>query len=218
MSISAKYGQSKIICANAKVSDFTSDLSISAKFEHIYHVTGWRLIVVVQKQIVSKLHVFKFYYGDDKWAFYLTDEILESYTWQLYLSYAIKELMADSDMAKDVEIIVEVDNDVNDQIKEWAKQFGTLKDVSELSGKAISHHTSQQNFSSLAKQLPGVNEIINYPCDCFSYLELKPTGTLLAVIIHLNDEDKWARESVADWLDTLEIDLSFKTPEKENNE
>ncbi len=33
------------------------------------------------------------------------------------------------------------------------------------------------------------------------------------VIIHLNDNQKWTREAIADWLDTLDVDLLFK----ENN-
>lgn len=59
------------------------------------------------------------------------------------------------------------------------------------------------------------------PCpdrDCFMHLcadKHKPlcySGLmrLECVIIHLNDERGWTREAVADWLDTLEIDLSFK--------
>ena len=33
-------------------------------------------------------------------------------------------------------------------------------------------------------------------------------------IIHLNDEHKWTREAIADWLETLDYDLTFKTPEE----
>lgn len=33
------------------------------------------------------------------------------------------------------------------------------------------------------------------------------------VVIHLNDHHRWTREKIADWLDTLDVDLSFKTPE-----
>jgi hypothetical protein len=35
------------------------------------------------------------------------------------------------------------------------------------------------------------------------------------IIIHLNDEHKWSRERIADWLDTLPVDLSFKAEIKE---
>lgn len=33
------------------------------------------------------------------------------------------------------------------------------------------------------------------------------------VIIHLNDNHAWPREDIADWLDTLDVDLSFQQPE-----
>ncbi len=32
-------------------------------------------------------------------------------------------------------------------------------------------------------------------------------------IIHLNDDHRWTREQIADWLDTLDVDLRFQTPE-----
>lgn len=39
--------------------------------------------------------------------------------------------------------------------------------------------------------------------------------SLYHVVIHLNDEHHWHREQIADWLDGLDIDLSFKVPEEE---
>lgn len=38
-------------------------------------------------------------------------------------------------------------------------------------------------------------------------------GALEAVIIHLNDKTGWTRGQVADWLDTLDLDLSFPVPD-----
>jgi len=47
----------------------------------------------------------------------------------------------------------------------------------------------------------------------------EPSG-LKNVIIHLNDTHMWSRKDIADWLDTLDLDLEFKTSEsqKEVNE
>lgn len=39
-------------------------------------------------------------------------------------------------------------------------------------------------------------------------------GYLVDVIISLNDTLKWSREKIADWLETLDLDLRFKTPEE----
>lgn len=39
---------------------------------------------------------------------------------------------------------------------------------------------------------------------------------LQATIIHLNDAHRWTREEIADWLETLDHDLTFKTPEEVN--
>jgi hypothetical protein len=58
-------------------------------------------------------------------------------------------------------------------------------------------------------QLPGLNEIVKHP------VTSKKTQ-LKHAIISLNDSHRWSREKIADWLETLDIDLSFKT--EENNE
>lgn len=36
-------------------------------------------------------------------------------------------------------------------------------------------------------------------------------GKLSVIIIHLNDAHKWSREAIADWLESLDIDLSFRS-------
>lgn len=52
-------------------------------------------------------------------------------------------------------------------------------------------------------ELPGVREMVKHPVNGNTY-------TLETVIISLNDQHKWTREEIADWLDTLDIDLTFK--------
>lgn len=58
-------------------------------------------------------------------------------------------------------------------------------------------------------QLPGLDERVKNPVT-------KQQGLLRHVVIELNDRHKWTRERIADWLDTLDIDISFKI--KESNE
>lgn len=64
-----------------------------------------------------------------------------------------------------------------------------------------------KTFEEFAKQLPGVHKVANYPCDC---LRIGKQGKLIHIIIHLNDNHKWTRDRIADWLETLDIDLEFK--------
>jgi hypothetical protein len=45
----------------------------------------------------------------------------------------------------------------------------------------------------------------------------KPPRFLQDTIIHLNDLHKWSRERIAEWLETLDHDLTFKTPEEVKN-
>jgi hypothetical protein len=62
---------------------------------------------------------------------------------------------------------------------------------------------------SRVDELPGVKEIVKHPITSME-------STLESVIINLNDYHKWTREQIADWLETLDIDITFKT--KETNE
>jgi len=47
-----------------------------------------------------------------------------------------------------------------------------------------------------------------------------PSGylNLYRMIQHLNDEHQWTREKIADWLETLDVDLTFKMPDKETHD
>lgn len=52
-------------------------------------------------------------------------------------------------------------------------------------------------------ELPGIKETVKHPMSGMS-------DTIERIIINLNDVHKWTREEIADWLDTLDVDLSFK--------
>jgi len=40
-----------------------------------------------------------------------------------------------------------------------------------------------------------------------------PQSSLVAnLVIHLNDDHRWSRNRIADWLDGLDIDLTFQVP------
>lgn len=60
----------------------------------------------------------------------------------------------------------------------------------------------------LSKALPALQVEVLSPCDEHAW-----SSELEAVIIHLNDTHKWSREQIADWLDTLDLDLTFPVPE-----
>jgi hypothetical protein len=72
-------------------------------------------------------------------------------------------------------------------------------------------------LSRASNYLPGVNEQIKFPCGkhttCHDWN--KTTNTVKATIMKLNDHCKWTREQIADWLETLDIDMIFKTNTKE---
>lgn len=65
-----------------------------------------------------------------------------------------------------------------------------------------------ESGSILAQVMPATLSSVGYPCDCKTYME----NSVQRVIIHLNDHDKWTREQIADWLDTIDLDLRFPVP------
>lgn len=56
------------------------------------------------------------------------------------------------------------------------------------------------------------------PCPHEGCTEGVGSDTLYRLIQHLNDNHQWTRERIADWLDTLEVDLTFKLSDKESEE
>lgn len=60
------------------------------------------------------------------------------------------------------------------------------------------------------KELPALNELVKHPVT-------GQTVPLKSAIISLNDSSKWTREQIADWLETLDIDISFKVKTNEQD-
>jgi hypothetical protein len=67
------------------------------------------------------------------------------------------------------------------------------------------------NVEELSKQLPGVEQIAVHPV-------AKNVNSIRNIIINLNDVHKWTREQIADWLDSLDVDLTFKVKEGSNEQ
>jgi hypothetical protein len=71
----------------------------------------------------------------------------------------------------------------------------------------------------LEKLIPGFRKM-KEPCPVEECPDKSQTGLnalLHGTVMHLNDKHKWTREHIADWLDTLDHDLTFKTPEEVNS-
>lgn len=85
------------------------------------------------------------------------------------------------------------------------------------------------NSGTLMKSIcPALNEIVKLPCGCLDENHMPLKNRLEKVIIHLNDRDEhmgvkkeWSREEIADWLESLDVDLTLRDnstndTEKEN--
>lgn len=63
-------------------------------------------------------------------------------------------------------------------------------------------------FAEMSHSLPGVREKVNAPCDCHDLSGIQ--HTIRNIIMHLNDSHHWTRNAIADWLESLDVDLEFK--------
>jgi len=74
-------------------------------------------------------------------------------------------------------------------------------------------------LSDLIKFFPNIRETVSYcPAtepECMGD-DAPIIITLDTMIMHLNDFHKWAREDIADWLETLDIDLTIQEKEMED--
>lgn len=64
--------------------------------------------------------------------------------------------------------------------------------------------------SDLTWLLPGLRKWFSCPA-CPVHDSTFPPGELFGVVTHLNDLHRWSRERIADWLETLDVDLTFPT-------
>lgn len=67
--------------------------------------------------------------------------------------------------------------------------------------------------------LPDLNRPRKCPVQNCNGVYLDTSGRIfrkpiVLLIVHLNDYHRWTREQVADWLETLDIDLAFKVGER----
>lgn len=80
----------------------------------------------------------------------------------------------------------------------------------------------------LRELIPDINTGVRYPCSCAEVDDGEDTPSVWYVIQHLNDahnpkgfgisgppEDPWSRERIADWLESLDLNLNI-TPNKES--
>lgn len=71
-------------------------------------------------------------------------------------------------------------------------------------GSAVISGWSENNSKRPeVESLPGLDEIVVHPV-------FKNKDSLRRVVISLNDSHRWSREQIADWLETLDVDITFK--------
>lgn len=68
---------------------------------------------------------------------------------------------------------------------------------------ALTYTGKVETGEQLKYEMPGLEEKVRHPL-------LGNYTTVERCIVNLNDSFKWSREQIADWLETLDVDLTFK--------
>lgn len=84
----------------------------------------------------------------------------------------------------------------------------TKKHLAETAIVGLQPDTGSIVQRNLKKLFPALNEQAS--CPACAKLDDKTTGTIDKMIIHLNDVHTWTREAIADWLESLDVDLGMK--------
>jgi len=84
----------------------------------------------------------------------------------------------------------------------------TKKYLAETAPVGVHPDTGSIVQRNLKKLFPALNE--QATCPACAKLDDNTTGTIDKMIIHLNDVHTWTREAVADWLESLDVDLGMK--------
>jgi hypothetical protein len=85
---------------------------------------------------------------------------------------------------------------------EWKQDNDDNYFASPASKAAVSGQTVTRDLSAY---IPGVNAVVECPCETPSV----HNGQIISLVQHLNDSCGYTREQVADWLESLDIDLTF---------
>lgn len=96
-----------------------------------------------------------------------------------------------------------------EKLAKWQASEGMDNFDYSVFSKIKSVGTSSGGRDPGVDKLPGLKERVKHPA--YSNYNNNGYGDLESVIIHLNDVCKWTVNQIADWLDTLDIDLTIKS-------
>lgn len=127
---------------------------------------------------------------------YVSAGLLQSNSWKV----AGVDLIYSSDYMK---------FNIGGNIKAGDKHVPAENPCAEFPGGFVNH---AHELSVASKSLPGIMEEVKIPCSCYNGDEEgnEIKAPIRNIIMHLNDQHKWPREEIADWLETLDVDLTFK--------
>lgn len=75
-----------------------------------------------------------------------------------------------------------------------------------VTGSTLNGYSESPVVTALAELVPAIRtHVAECPDDCETM-----KAPLAWLVVHLNDQHRWTRESIADWLDSLDIDLTIQ--------
>ena len=96
-------------------------------------------------------------------------------------------------------IVVDMSGKVISGMPATPVDFPAPKSIPSVSGDTI--------VNGLASVIPGLKDAIAHDCPVDGCIS--PNLPVVNAVMHLNDRHMWSRDQIADWLETLDADLSF---------
>ena len=180
-----------------ELTDTKEKSGVSYEVDEI-ELNSWDGTVLTKATWNKKYHLWGDFNFSEKEKLYLAESNFIYKTdnpWE-QTSFDLKKLKVES--AKLKKVIWAIDSSYS---------IGGWEGPSEVhGGGVISSTKSYSSPSTLSRSLPGVKEKATCP-GCKG----NPTEVdIWSLVQHLNDTHRWTRNEIADWLETLDIDMEFK--------
>lgn len=158
----------------------------------------------------------------DNWMTYVTFNILNQIKERLHLightefSYTYVPEHAKSQYSfKITGFFIRYNKFISDNL-EKLKKFHSTANLNDFFGKPYVVPTKPSTPDIGGRVLNSISNALSYEAKhTHVKCPLNPIKilNLLDMIIHLNDTHHWSRKQIADWLETLDVDIEFKKPQ-----
>lgn len=207
-------------------------ISVTQDYDELYSMTGYVKKIytgetyttlsleyydVCVKQFIGKKYSVD---GKERWIFHVERKDMYSATWTGMNKISMGDLGKLKDEVEEARAkFDELEDMLHKYVIEKFKYAGIVGGDYEISASGIKIYNQWYDEIDetggrygMMDVLPGLTEEKDCPTKCGR------RSSLYQLIQHLNDKHEWTREKIADWLETLDVDLTFPIGEENDKD